>query len=69
MKNDQIIRAVAAVTVLGAYFVHVGINGGERVNLMLLGTWHPFPITILTILVIAVPEVIDRLPVLPSRKK
>jgi len=69
MKQDQVIRAVAAVAVVAVYGIHVGVNGGESVTVWGTGPYHPFAVTLAVLVVIAVPEIIDRIPFGPTRKK
>jgi hypothetical protein len=69
MKDDQIIRAVGCVCIVAAYAVHEIYNGGGPVSLGALGTYSDYGFTIGSVVIIALPEIIDRLPVGPTRKK
>ena len=69
MKNDQVIRAVAAVGTVAAYGIHVGLNGGESITVFGTGPYHPFAVTLGVLLVITFPELLDRLPIGPTRTK
>jgi len=69
MKGDQFVRAVAAVGVVAAYGIYVGLNGSGRVAVSLLGEMHPFVLTMLSLMTLAFPELLDRFPLGPTRKK
>ncbi len=69
MKEDQIIRAVAAVGTVAAYGIHVGINGGESIRVFGTGPYHPFAVTLGVLLTITFPELLERAPIGPTRKK
>lgn len=69
MKDDQIVRIVVAVCLVGAYYIHVGVNGGGSVSLFGFGPLKPFPFVAFFELVLAFPELVDRLPFGPTRKK
>jgi hypothetical protein len=67
MRNDQIIRGVASVLVLGAYLARLRYIGNGTVGLFGFEV-NTFALTLLVLLVLAVPETLDRLPVGPTRK-
>ena len=69
MKNDQIVRSVVAVAVVGAYAVYVGLNGSGPVDVPTLGVINPFVITLGVLLGLAFPEVVHAFPLGPTRKK
>lgn len=69
MKDDQFVRAVAAVAVVAAYAIYVGLNGSGPVAVSLLGEMHPFVLTVLCLMTLAFPELLDRFPLGPTRSK
>lgn len=69
MKDDQLVRCVAAVCIVVAYSANAGLNGNHPVSLWGLGEIEPFSLTALVLLMLAFPELLDRLPVGPTREK
>jgi len=67
MENDQAVRSVAAVAIVYVgHAVAIG-NGAIATGLPVLGTVHPFVLTVAAEVGLAFPEVIERTPLLPSR--
>jgi Na+(H+)/acetate symporter ActP len=71
MKNDQIIRSVAAICSVAVYVAYLGLNGSGPVTVGIFGvdTTNPLVLTLGVILLIALPEVIDMFPWGPTRSK
>lgn len=68
MKDDQVVRAVAAVCLVGIYTAHKGLNGTGPVEVPWMGTVAPIVLVTGSLLVLAFPELIDRFPMGPTRK-
>lgn len=69
MKGDQFVRAVAALGVVVAYGIYVGLNGSGPVSVGFMGEMHPFVITVFSLMTLAFPELLDRFPLGPTRAK
>lgn len=69
MKDDQIVRIACALSLIPIYYIHVGVNGGEAVHLFGVGTVQPFTFVATFELMLAFPELVDRLPFGPSKEK
>jgi len=71
MKNDQVVRAVGIVAVVGVYAVFLALNGSGVIESGTLvgGPLHPFVATLAVILLLALPELIHSLPFGPTRKQ
>jgi len=69
MKNDQIVRVVAIgayVTSLGVFY---GLNGSGPVMVPFFGATSPFGLVVILSMVTAFPELLDRLPMGPTRQE
>lgn len=69
MKTDQVVRSVAAIGAVATYGLFLGLNGQGPImsGVPGLGTIHPFALVILALIILALPEVLDRVPVGPTR--
>lgn len=68
MKDDQIVRIAAAVSLAGIYIGHVAFNGSGPVQTP-TGRMSPFFLAVSGELILAFPELLDRLPFGPTRKQ
>lgn len=69
MKDDQVVRIAAAFSIAIIYASHTAFNGSGPVAVGPIGTMHPFVITVFAELALAFPELIDRLPFGPTRRR
>lgn len=70
MKSDQVVRSVAAICAVTLYGLYLGLNGSGPIHTGIgVGTVHPFAGVLLALIILALPETLDRLPMGPSSKK
>lgn len=67
MRDDQLVRVAASLSLAGIYTAHVAFNGGGPVKVWMLADQSPLFITVVAQLTLAFPELIDRLPFGPNR--
>lgn len=68
MRDDQILRGVVAVACTVAYGVRTLVLGNGSVNVFGYAA-APFGLLLIALVVLAVPETVDKLPFGPSRAK
>jgi len=71
MKDDQVVRSVAAICSVALYATYLGLNGQGPIMSGVPGVErvHPFAFVLVALLVLALPEVLNMLPVGPTREK
>lgn len=67
MKGDQVVRGIVAASTVTTYGLFVGLNGTGPVEFPYLGQWDPFAAVLCLLMLLAFPELIDRLPFGPTR--
>jgi len=69
MRDDQIVRVAASFSVALIFASHVAFNGSAPVKVWLLADQSPLFLALATQMLLAFPELIDRLPFGPTRSK
>jgi hypothetical protein len=67
MKDDQLIRIIGIVAVLAGLSVRLVTIGNGNISLFGF-SMTPYSLAVLAVVVLALPETIDKLPFGPSRK-
>jgi len=68
MRNDQIVRVVTSLSVALMYSSHVAFNGSGPIPVPLMANQSPLVVGVATQLMLAFPELLDRLPYGPNRE-
>lgn len=69
MRDDQLVRVAASFSVALIFASHVAFNGSGPVKVWLMPNQSPLFLALATQLMLAFPELLDRLPFGPNRSK
>jgi hypothetical protein len=62
MKDDQFIRGALGVAAVGMYLGHIALNGSGSLAIPGVGEVHPFLLTLAAVVILAVPEILNKIP-------
>jgi len=66
MKDNQIVRTAALFTTMGVYTARVAFVGNGTVDIVIYDI-NPFALVLIVMVILALPETIDMLPIGPNR--
>ena len=69
MRNDQLVRVAVSFSVALIFSSHVAFNGSGPVKVWLMPDQSPLFLALLTQLMLAFPELLDRVPFGPNRSE
>lgn len=67
MKHDQMVRIAGILSLPLIYAAHVGLNGSGPIKTGIAGEMSPFALVVVAVVILALPEVLDRMPFGPTR--